>query len=56
MKTIIYLLLFLFIGANFSACTPDAISEESDRLESTWGETGTDPDGEEHEDEDEDDV
>ncbi|WP_298348977.1 hypothetical protein [uncultured Dokdonia sp.] len=49
MKTTIYILAFLFMGVTFTACTPDTVTEESDRIESTWGED--DNNGEEKEDE-----
>ncbi|WP_396597897.1 hypothetical protein [Dokdonia sp. R86516] len=38
MKATTYILAFLFIGVTFTACTPDTVIEESDRIESTWGE------------------
>ena len=48
MKTPLYILIFLFMGANFVACTPDTVTEESDRIESTTlGEDENDPEDEE---------
>ncbi len=38
MKNTIYILALLFIVATVTACTPDTITEASDRIESTWGE------------------
>ncbi len=38
MKATIYILAFLFMGVTFTACTPDTVTEESDHIESTWGE------------------
>ncbi|MFC4689504.1 hypothetical protein ACFO5T_03575 [Dokdonia genika] len=52
MKTTIYILAFLFMGVTFTACTPDTVVEESDRIESTWGE---DDNGGQDEKEDEED-
>ncbi len=47
MKTTIYTFLLLFIGANFTACTPDAIYDQTDRTElSTLGEDEDDPENE----------
>lgn len=47
MKKTLYILTFLFLGANFMACTPDTVTDESDIIESTWGEDGEDPENEE---------
>lgn len=49
MRTTLYILIFLFMGANFIACTPDTVNDESDRIESTWGEDESDPEDEEDE-------
>lgn len=43
MKKPLYILTFLFLGANFMACTPDTVTDESDTLESVWGEDDEDP-------------
>lgn len=47
MKKTLYILTFLFLGANFMACTPDAVVDKSDTIESTWGENDPDPEDEE---------
>ncbi len=48
MKTTLYIFAFLFLGMNFISCTPDVITEESDRIESTTlGEDENDPEDEE---------
>ncbi len=47
MKNTLYILVFLLIGANFTACTPDAIYDQTDRTElSTLGEDEDDPENE----------
>ncbi len=47
MKTTLYILALLFIGANFTACTPEAIYDQTDRTElSTLGEDEDDPENE----------
>lgn len=47
MKKTLYILSFLFLGANFMACTPDAVTDQSDTIESVWGEDDPDPEDEE---------
>ena len=48
MRTTLYILTFLFMGANFMACTPDTVTDESDLIESTTlGEDQNDPEDEE---------
>ncbi len=50
MKSILYILVFLFMGVNFITCTPDIVDDESDRIESTvLGEDENDPEDEEEE-------
>lgn len=43
MKTTFYILVFLFLGTLFTACTPETQTDESNHVESTWGEDGSDP-------------
>ncbi|TVZ52377.1 hypothetical protein [Dokdonia sp. Hel_I_53] len=47
MKTTLYILLFLFLAVNFTACTPEAIYDQTDTTQSTvLGEDANDPEDE----------
>ncbi len=49
MKTVLYIMIVLFMGANFTSCSTDPIDEEFP-IEGTVGTDGTDPEDDEDED------